>query len=109
MAITTHLTDPQNPLLGATTPTKAHLQRAGQQHRRQPGVKRRRLNPVTVGFWLGGFVLGTGGAIVGACMHYRHPVAVTLSSLWWGIYFGCFGASIGALFGLWKNRTESLS
>jgi hypothetical protein len=58
-----------------------------------------------VGFWLGGFVLGTAGAIVGACMPYRHPVAVTISILWWGIYFGCFGAYIGALLGLWKNRT----
>jgi hypothetical protein len=69
----------------------------------------RRLNPVAVGFWLGGFVLGTAGAIVGACMPYRHPVAVTISILWWGIYFGCFGAYIGALLGLGKNRTASWS
>jgi hypothetical protein len=39
-------------------------------------------------------------------MPYRHPVAVTMSVVWWGIYSGCFGASIGALFGLWRKRTR---
>jgi formyltetrahydrofolate deformylase len=59
----------------------------------------RRFHPVTIGFWLGGVCLGTGGCILGAFMPYRHPVAVALSVLWWGIYFGCFGAGIGALVG----------
>jgi hypothetical protein len=54
--------------------------------------------------WLGAIVLGTGGAILGACLPYRHPVAVAGSALWWGLYFGCFGASIGALFGLSTGR-----
>jgi hypothetical protein len=40
-------------------------------------------------------------------MPYRHPVAVTISVLWWGIYFGCFGASIGALLGLWAEQTPA--
>ena len=69
----------------------------------------RRLNPVAVGFWLGGFVLGTAGAIVGACMPYCHVVAVTISILWWGIYLGCFGASIGALLGLWAEQMSAPS
>jgi hypothetical protein len=59
---------------------------------------RRRLDR-NAGFWLGGTVLGLAGAIVGGCMPYHHPVAVTISVLWWGIYLGCFGASIGALLG----------
>jgi hypothetical protein len=53
-----------------------------------------------VGFWVGGIVLGTAGCIVGAAFPYQHPVAVTASILWWGIYIGTFGASVGALIGV---------
>jgi hypothetical protein len=42
-------------------------------------------------------------------MPYRHPVAVTISVLWWGIYLGCFGASLGALLGLWAEQTSAPS
>jgi hypothetical protein len=70
---------------------------------------RRRFDRVTLGLWLGGVVLGTAGCIVGACMPYRHPVAVTLSVLWWGIYLGCFGACIGALLGLLTKRNPASS
>jgi hypothetical protein len=51
----------------------------------------------TIGFWLGGAVFGIGGCVLGVCMPYHHPVAVVISTLWWGIYLGCFGASVGAL------------
>jgi hypothetical protein len=80
-------------------------QRSILPHKQQPAPKpcRRRFNRVTIGFWLGGLVLGTVGCIIGACIPYRHPVGVALSALWWGIYLGCFGASIGALSGLWTN------
>jgi hypothetical protein len=61
-------------------------------------------SPRTVGFWLGGAGMGTGGCLLGALMPYRHPVAVALSVLWWGLYFGCFGASVGALVGLATDR-----
>ena len=61
-------------------------------------------SPLTVGFWLGGAGMGTGGCLLGALMPYRHPVAVALSVLWWGLYFGCFGASVGALVGVFANR-----
>jgi len=71
--------------------------------RAQPGAARRLRFDRTLGFWLGGFVLGTAGGILGGCLPYHHPVAVTISVLWWGIYFGCFGASIGALLGLWAE------
>jgi hypothetical protein len=54
----------------------------------------------TIGFWLGGGLLGTVGFILGVCMPYHNPVAVAISALWWGIYLGCLGASIGALVGL---------
>jgi hypothetical protein len=42
-------------------------------------------------------------------MPYRGPVAVALSALWWGIYFGVFGAVIGATVaqltvGRWASR-----
>ena len=54
-------------------------------------------SPLTIGFWLGGGLLGPGGCILGICMPYHHPVAVVISALWWGIYLGCLGASVGAL------------
>jgi hypothetical protein len=62
---------------------------------------RARIGPIAIGFWLGGIALGIGGLILGARMPYRHPVGVSLSILWWGIYLGCFGASIGASVGAW--------
>ena len=107
MSATTCLTDTRNPLDVSATALKAPGQRTGHPHGRQPAAKacQRRLKPVTVGFWLGGLVLGTAGVIVGARVPYHHPVAVTISSLWWGIYLGSFGASVGGLLGLWKSRT----
>ena len=60
---------------------------------------RRRFNRA-VGFWFGGIILGVGGCLFGASMPYHHPVGVLVSVLWWGLYFGCFGTSIGALVGL---------
>jgi hypothetical protein len=30
-----------------------------------------------------------------------------MSVLWWGIYFGCLGASLGALFGYGSNFASS--
>jgi hypothetical protein len=73
---------------------------------RAPGslVHTGRFSPVTIGFWLGGAGMGTGGCLLGALMPYRHPVAVAISVLWWGFYFGCFGASVGALVGFLTDR-----
>jgi hypothetical protein len=62
-------------------------------------VRRLRFNR-TIGFWLGGIVLGTAGCIIGAAVPYEHPVAVTTSMVWWGIYIGSFGGSVGALIGV---------
>jgi hypothetical protein len=59
-----------------------------------------RFSPVTIGFWLGGAGMGTGGFLLGALMPHHHLVAVAISVLWWGLYFGCFGASVGALVGV---------
>jgi hypothetical protein len=71
-----------------------------EERRTPPGAGRRFRFNRTIGFWLGGFALGTAGCLLGACMPYHHPVAVTISVLWWGIYLGCFGASIGVLLGM---------
>jgi hypothetical protein len=71
---------------------------------------RRWFDPVSIGLWLGGLALGVGGCILDACMPYRHPVAVTISVLWWALYLGCLGASIGAgvcgLFTLRRTHTS---
>jgi hypothetical protein len=56
-----------------------------------------------VGAWLGGIVLGTGGCLFGASMPYQHPVGVVVSVLWWGLYLGCLGMSLGAVLGLWAE------
>jgi hypothetical protein len=63
-----------------------------------PGaVRGRRLAPVTVGFWVGGVFLGTVGCLLGASLPYHRPVTLVVSALWWGIYLGALGASLGAL------------
>src|SRR5262249_50979695 len=66
-----------------------------------------RCSPATIGFWLGGAGMGIGGCLLGALMPYRHPVAVALSVLWWGLYFGCFGASVGALVGVFADPART--
>src|SRR5215471_6137835 len=66
-----------------------------------------RLDRLTIGFWLGGGMLGMGGCILGVCMPYHHPVAVMISSLWWGIYLGCLGASVGALIASLTERAPA--
>jgi hypothetical protein len=77
---------------------------APREQARKSVVHTGRFSPVTIGFWLGGVGLGTGGCLLGALMPYGHPVAVTISVLWWGLYFGCFGASVGALVGVLTDR-----
>jgi hypothetical protein len=39
-------------------------------------------------------------------MPYHHPVAITASVIWWGIYLGSLGASLGALAGLVLRRAR---
>jgi hypothetical protein len=39
-------------------------------------------------------------------MPYEHPMAVTMSILWWGIYLGCLGSSITLWFDLWTVRKD---
>jgi hypothetical protein len=106
MAVTPLLTGERNPPGLPMTPADGERQRAVRPPRGRPvvGSSDRRFDR-HIGFWLGGAILGTGGCILGACMPYRQPVAVTLSVLWWGIYFGCFGMNLGALLGLWAEQT----
>jgi hypothetical protein len=72
-----------------------------------PRAGNRLFDRVAVGFWLGGAGLGTVGCLAGAAMPYRHPAAVTISVIWWGIYLGCLGAWAGALFGMWSERAAA--
>jgi hypothetical protein len=68
------------------------------------GVLRRHASRANLGFWVGAALAGTAGCILGACLPYERPLAVAVSVIWWGIYVGCLGASIGALLGLWSER-----
>jgi hypothetical protein len=70
-------------------------------------VPRHPWSRITLGFWLSGILFGTAGCMVGASLSYHHPIARVLSVLWWGIYCGCFGASIGALPGLFLERSSA--
>jgi hypothetical protein len=109
MANTARSTDLRNALPSAVTASKRGRQCAGRPHKWPPPANlfRRRLQPITIGFWLGGVALGTAGCVLGACMPYSHPVAVTISIFWWGIYLGCFGASVGALLGLCAEQSPA--
>jgi hypothetical protein len=75
--------------------------------RSRPGAVRRFRFDRTFGFWLGGLVLGTVGRLIGGNVPYDHPVAVTTSALWWGLYGSCLGASVGALLGCLAERTAA--
>jgi hypothetical protein len=66
---------------------------------------RRRFDRVSLGLRIGGLTAGAAGCLLGAGMPYAHPVAVAVSVLWWGLYLGCFGASLGALLALCTERT----
>jgi hypothetical protein len=68
---------------------------------------RRRFHWTTIGYWLGGIAFATAGGILGVCMPYHHPVAIAMSAIWWGIYVGVFGASVGGLLGLLLDRDPS--
>jgi hypothetical protein len=109
MASETRLTDLRNQPPSPITAGNGDGQRAVRPPSGEPAADptRRRFDRVTIGFWLGGLALGTGGCLLGAWMPYHHPVAVTVSVLWWGIYLGCLGASLGALFGLLTVHTPA--
>jgi hypothetical protein len=104
MATTPRLTDRQNPIPSPVTTINGDCQRALHPHKVAPAANPSRRFGRALGFWLGGFLLGVGGCVLGGCMYYRHPVALTINALWWGLYFGSFGASIGALLGMWAER-----
>jgi hypothetical protein len=77
--------------------------------RREPKTPARnpRSDRVALGFWLGGLALGTAGGVLGVCMPYHHPVAVVISALWWGVYLGCFGGSVGGLIAWFTERAAA--
>jgi hypothetical protein len=64
----------------------------------------RRWDRVRIGFLLGGIGLGAVGAASAASFPYRYPAGLVVSVLWWGIFCGCLGASLGALPGLFTQR-----
>jgi len=57
-----------------------------------------------IGAWLGGIMFGLAGCVLGFCMPYSHPVGVTISALWWAVYFGCFGIWLGSTLGMFTQR-----
>jgi hypothetical protein len=107
LADTPRSTELQNPSPFPITSRNWEWQRADCPRTGQDEANpfRRRSDRVTLGFLAGGLALGTAGCILGACMPYARPVAVALSVLWWGLYLGCFGASLGALLALFTERT----
>jgi hypothetical protein len=109
MSTTSYLQD-LRPLLDSpiTARPEEGRQAVHPKQRRAAANPVRRWNSVTVGFWLGGVVLGTAGCLYGACQPYSHPVAVTTSALWWGIYFGTFGCWLGATIGTLTKRTPNV-
>ena len=75
---------------------------AARRHRSEPAAKDFRVQfDQDRGALLGGVVFGVGGCLLGASMPCQHSAGVAASTIWWGIYMGCFGLSIGALLGLW--------
>jgi hypothetical protein len=70
-------------------------------------TRKHRFARATIGFWFGGVLLWTGGCILGYCMPYHHPVAVVISTLWWGVYLGCLGGSVGALIAWLTERAPA--
>jgi len=105
MSNSTRLTERQTAPVSSRPTTEETRRRAV----RSPNAPRRRRFHRAVGFWLCGALLGVGGGIVGICMPHHHPVAMAASALWWGIYLGCLGASIGALLGLWAEQSQAPS
>jgi hypothetical protein len=69
----------------------------------------RRFDRVSIGLLFGGVTFGSAGCIIGACMPYHHPVARAISVIWWGIYIGCLGAGLGALFVLLTSPHAAVS
>src|SRR5262249_44121670 len=68
------------------------------------GVFRRLLFNRATRFWCCVAAFGTAGCVFGVSMANSHPVALTLSVLWWGFYFGCFGWCISAWIGFFTER-----
>jgi hypothetical protein len=109
MASASPATDLRNPPPPANTARTGDRLEAARTHGRHPERTscRRRFDRVRLGFWLGALILGTAGCLLGARMPCRHPVGVASSVLWWGIYLGALGASVGALAGLVTNRAPA--
>ena len=95
------------PLLTVIVKNEARTGIAHSGRSRAVASPSRRFDRVSIGFWLGGATFATGGFILGGCMPYTHLVATAISMIWWGIYVGCFGASLGALLGLLTYRAPA--
>jgi hypothetical protein len=85
--------------------TTGELRHGPQPHGPRSAVRSRRgFRGRTIGFWAGAVVGAAAGCFFGASMKYEATLAVTFSVIWWGIYGGCLGCSVGALFGLGGER-----
>jgi anti-anti-sigma factor len=63
----------------------------------------------TIGFWLGGAILGSAGCVIGFAFPCQYAAGVAASMLWWGIYAGVPGACVGALLGWLVERPAAAS
>jgi hypothetical protein len=100
MTTTPLLTGSNNSHAAPSVAAQSHWQRPNRAHTSQSDTHRSRFNPTTIGFWLGGLLGGAAGCAYAASLPYRYPVGVTVGELWWAIYLGCLGASLGALLGM---------
>ena len=108
MASTPHMTDLRNLPPSLVAKGNGEWQGAVHPPARLPAARRFRLRfDRGVGYCLGGVVLGAAGCLLGACMPYHHPVAVMISVVWWGLFWGGFGTWLGALLGMLAERAPA--
>ena len=69
-------------------------------------IRRHKADPITIGMLAGGLILGVIGAAVAASYSYAHSAGLVVSLIWWAIFFGALGASLGALPGLFTQRAR---
>jgi hypothetical protein len=106
MATSPSLQDlPQSPHSPAPTRRQDWCNDVRPKDRQSAASPSRQFDRKNVGFWLGGLALGIVGCIFGARMANPHSIEVTISVLWWGIYFGCLGGWFGSLIGTLTRRT----
>jgi hypothetical protein len=109
MTRTQFLSDPRSSPATLVFKGAGQCQRANRPDKGRPVASpcRRRFDRVTLCFWVGGALATAAGGLFAASMPYQYPVGLAISVLWWGIYGGCTGASLSALFCWLVERTPA--